>query len=285
VTKANSLRVLGVLIVAGGIAWAALHRDAFDVAAVQTRIEAMGAVAPVAFVAIYAIAAVLFVPGSALTLAAGALFGPIAGALYSLAGATIGATLAFLLARYLVGDWVRRRTGQRLGELVEGIEREGWRFVAFVRLVPLFPYNVLNYALGLTRIPLAQYVAATLVCMAPGAAACSYLGYAGGAAFGGGGEAVKAALWAFALLALVALLPGFVRRRRGGATGPTTIGAQELERKLQAGEPVCVLDVRSPEEFHGTLGHIQGAVSVPVDQLPARLAEVDRWRSRLLVPV
>jgi uncharacterized membrane protein YdjX (TVP38/TMEM64 family) len=284
VKKANLLRVLGALIVAGGIAWAALHRDAFDVAAVQTRIEAMGAVAPVAFVAIYAIAAVLFVPGSALTLAAGALFGPIVGAVYSLAGATIGATLAFLLARHLVGDWVRRRTGQRLGKLVEGIEREGWRFVAFVRLVPLFPYNVLNYALALTRIRLVPYVAATLVCMAPGAAAYSYLGYAGGAALGGGGEAVKAGLWALALLALVALLPGFVRRRRGGASA-ATIGAQELQRKLQAGEPMCVLDVRNPEEFHGPLGHIQGAVSIPVDQLAARLAEVDGWRSRPLVPV
>lgn len=225
--KANLLRVLGALIVAGGIVWAALHRGAFDVAVVQMRVEAMGAVAPVAFVAIYAVAAVLFVPGSALTLAAGALFGPIAGAVYSLAGATIGATLAFLLARYLVGDWVRRRTGQRLGELVEGIEREGWRFVAFVRLVPLFPYNVLNYALGLTRIPLVPYVAATFVCMAPGAAAYSYLGYAGGAALGGGGEAAKAGLWAIALLGLVALLPGFARRRRG-APSATTIGAQEL---------------------------------------------------------
>ena len=154
-----------------------------------------------------------------------------------------------------------------------------------MRLVPLFPYNVLNYALGLTRIPLVPYVAATLVCMAPGAAAYSYLGYAGGAALGGGGEAVKAGLWALALLALVALLPGFVRRRRGGATAPTTISAQELQRKLQAGEPVCVLDVRNPDEFHGPLGHIQGAVSIPIDQLPARLAELDEWRSRPLVPV
>jgi uncharacterized membrane protein YdjX (TVP38/TMEM64 family) len=284
VKKANLLRALGTLVVVGSIVWAAIYRGAFDVAAVQTRIEAMGAVAPVAFVAIHAIAAVLFVPGSALTLAAGALFGPIAGAIYSLAGATIGATLAFILARYLVGDWVRRRTGQRLGELVEGIEREGWRFVAFVRLVPLFPYNVLNYALGLTRIPLLPYIAATLVCMAPGAAAYSYLGYAGGAALGGGAEAVKAGLWAIALLGLVALLPGFMRRRRAAASA-ATIGARELERKLEAAEPVCVLDVRSREEFRGPLGHIQGAVSIPVDQLPTRLAEVDGWRSRLVVPV
>lgn len=282
--RASLLRVLGALGVLGGIVWAAAHRGAFDVAAVQTRVEAMGAVAPVAFVALYAVAAVLLVPGSALTLAAGALFGPVAGALYSLTGATIGATLAFLLARYLVGDWVRRRTGERLGELVEGIEREGWQFVAFVRLVPLFPYNLLNYALGLTRIPLVPYVAATLVCMAPGAAAYSYLGYAGGEALGGGREAVKAGLWALALLGLVALLPGFVRRRRGAANA-ATIGARELEQRLEAREPVCVLDVRSPEEFHGPLGRIRGAVSIPVDQLPARLAEMDEWRSRLVVSV
>ena len=280
--KASSLRALGIVTLLGAVAWAAAHRGAFDFAAVQARVEAMGAVAPVAFVAIYAVAAVLLVPVSALTLAAGALFGPIAGAFYSLAGATVGATLAFLLARYLVADWVRRRTGRRLAELVEGIEREGWRFVAFVRLVPLFPYNVLNYALGLTRIPFAQYVVATLVCMAPGAAAYSYLGYAGGEAFGGGGEAVKAGLWALALLGLVALLPGFVRRRRRGAG---TIGARDLERTLEAGEPVCVLDVRSSDEFHGPLGHIAKAVSIPVDQLPSRLAELDAWRSRLLVPV
>jgi len=64
-----------------------------------------------------------------------------------------------------------------------------------------------------------------------------------------------------------------------------TIDARELQQKLQHGEPVCVLDVRGPDEFHGPLGHIQRAVLIPVDQLAARLAEVDGWRSRLLVPV
>jgi uncharacterized membrane protein YdjX (TVP38/TMEM64 family) len=281
--KASSLRLLGVFVLFGAIAWAAAQRSAFDLAAVQASVEAMGAVAPLAFVVIYAAAAVLFVPGSALTLAAGALFGPVAGALYSLAGATAGAALAFLLARTLVADWVRRRTGPRLGELVEGIEREGWRFVAFVRLVPLFPYNLLNYALGLTRIPFTQYVVATLVCMAPGAAAYSYLGYAGGEALGGGGrEAAGAGLWALGLLGLMVLLPGFVRRWRRG-TG--TIGARDLERRLEAGNSVRVVDVRGADEFHGPLGHIRGAVSIPVDELPARLAELDRWRSRLVVPV
>jgi len=281
--KASSLRLLGVLVLLGAIAWAATHRSAFDLAAVQAKVGAMGAIAPLAFVFLYAAAAVLFVPGSALTLAGGALFGPIAGALYSLVGATLGAALAFLLARTLVADWARSRTGARLGELVEGIEREGWRFVAFARLVPLFPYNLLNYALGLTRIPFGQYVVATLVCMTPGAAAYSYLGYAGAELLGGGGrEAVKAGLWALALLGLATLLPGFVRRRRGSAA---TIAARDLERRLEAGESICVLDVRTSEEFHGLLGHVRNAVSIPVDELPARLAELDGWRSRRLVLV
>jgi uncharacterized membrane protein YdjX (TVP38/TMEM64 family) len=240
--KANWLRAFAALAVIGGIAWAASHRSVFDIAAVQARVGAMGVMAPLAFISIYAIAAVLLVPGAALTLAGGALFGPIAGAFYSLVGATAGATLSFLLSRFLVGDWVRRKVGPRLGELVTGIEREGWRFVAFVRLVPLFPYNILNYALGLTRIPLVSYVTATFVCMAPGAAAYSYLGYAGGAALTGGAGAVKAALWAVTLLGLVALLPGFVRRRRGGET----IDTRELERELARGGEVLVLDQSLP---------------------------------------
>jgi uncharacterized membrane protein YdjX (TVP38/TMEM64 family) len=279
--KASWIRAPAVLAVLGGIVWATTHRSSFDLAAVQARVEAMGAAAPVAFIVMYAAVAVLLIPGAALTLAAGALFGPIAGAFYSLAGATVGATLAFLLARFLVGDWVRRKTGAKLGQLVEGIEREGWRFVAFVRLVPLFPYNVLNYALGLTRISLLQYVAATFICMAPGAAAYSYLGYAGGEALGGGQEAIHAALWALALLSAVTLLSRFLRRP--GAE--RKIGARELEAKLEAGEPICVIDVRSPDEFHGPLGHIRGAQSIPVDRLATRLAQIEECRSRLLVSV
>jgi uncharacterized membrane protein YdjX (TVP38/TMEM64 family) len=279
--KEHWLRAVGALAVLGGIAWSAAHRSVFDFAAVQARVEAMGAAAPLAFVGIYAVAAVVLVPGAALTLTGGALFGPIGGTLYSLAGATVGATLAFLLARFLVGDWVRRKTGARLGELVEGIEREGWRFVAFVRLVPLFPYNLLNYALGLTRIPLAHYVVATFICMAPGAVAYSYLGYAGGEALAGGGGAVKAGFWALALLAAVTLLPGFVRRWRGEGT----IGTRELDQKLAAGDAVFVLDVRNPEELRGPLGDLQSAVNIPVDDLSSRIDDLAGWRSRLVVPV
>ena len=84
----------------------------------------------------------------------GALFGPLWGTVVNLVGGTLGAALAFLAARYLAADWVARRAGGRLRQVVEGVEAEGWRFVALVRLVPLIPFNLAKYALGLRRIPL-----------------------------------------------------------------------------------------------------------------------------------
>ena len=100
-------------------------------------------------------------------------------------------------------------------QLKEGVENEGWRFVAFVRLVPLFPFNLLNYALGLTRIRFLHYLLATYICMLPGAIAYTYLGYAGREAIGGGEDLIQKALLALALLAAVAFLPRIIRKFRG----------------------------------------------------------------------
>ncbi len=173
-----------------------------------------GPFAPLFFVAGYALATVVFLPGSILTIAGGALFGPVAGTFYSLTGATVGATLAFLIARYLASGGVARRTGGRLAEFIKGVEAEGWRFVVFVRLVPLFPFNALNYALGLTRIPLGQYVVASYLAMLPGAAAYTYLGYAGREALSGSGGWMRHALIALALIAAALFLPRLARRLR-----------------------------------------------------------------------
>ena len=94
------------------------------------------------FVGLYARSTVLFVPGSGLTVVGGALFGPVWGTLWNLTGATLGATFAFLTARYVASDWVSRTAGERLARVIRGVEEEGWRFVAFVRLVPLFPFHL-----------------------------------------------------------------------------------------------------------------------------------------------
>ena len=163
---------------------------------------------------VYALATVLFLPGALLTLAGGALFGPVLGTLYSLTSATLGATLAFAIARYLASGWVARKAGGWTRQIIDGVEREGWRFVAFVRLVPLLPFNLLNYALGLTRIRLLHYVVASYVFMLPGALAYSYLGYAGREAIAGGEGMIQKSLLAIALLGAVAFLPRLIKRVR-----------------------------------------------------------------------
>ncbi|WP_456377458.1 TVP38/TMEM64 family protein [Thiolapillus sp.] len=197
-----------------GIGLAVAYRDQFDAQLLQQWVDQAGGAGPLLFIAIYVVATVLFLPGSILTLAGGALFGPILGTVYNLAGATLGAGLAFLIARYLASGWVEKKASGRMQQLQEGVEKEGWRFVAFVRLVPLFPFNLLNYALGLTRLRFAHYLIASYIFMLPGAFAYTYLGYAGREAMAGGEAVVQKALLALALLALVAFLPRLVSRFR-----------------------------------------------------------------------
>lgn len=215
-----------LLLLIAGIGWAALHRGEWDARALEAWVRGVGWWGPLLFILSYALATILFLPGSLLTLTGGALFGPLLGTLYNLVGATLGATAAFVIARYLAGDWVARRSGERLSRIMAGVEAEGWRFVAFVRLVPLFPFNLLNYALGLTPIRLWHYVLASFICMAPGGFAYTYLGYAGREAAAGGGDLLKKGVLALSLLAAVALIPTLVRHwRKEGGTGEGEGGA------------------------------------------------------------
>jgi len=207
-------RVLLAVTVLAGILAAVALREHLSPQAVADWIGRLGWIAPLVFVAAYAVATVCFAPGLLFTLAGGALFGPLLGTLYNLAGATLGATLAFLVARHLASDWVARRAGGRLAPLIDGVAEEGWRFVAFVRLVPLFPFNLLNYALGLPRIRLAHYVVATFIFMAPAGAAYTYLGYAGREVAAGGEDVVRKALLALGLIATVAFVSRLLLRRR-----------------------------------------------------------------------
>lgn len=210
------LRVLLIAVLAAGTIWLALHRKYVRPAALQRELARFGRWAPLLFIAVYAVGAMLFFPASVLTAAGGALFGPLWGTLWSLSGATLGATLAFVAARYVAADWVRARMGERLARMVRGVEEEGWRFVAFVRLVPLFPFNLVNYAFGLTRIRLGAYVLTSFVCMAPGALAYTYLGYAlSAAAVGWAAGAIRKGVLALGLLVAIGFLPRFVRRFRG----------------------------------------------------------------------
>lgn len=264
---------LALLVV---IAVALALRDRFDAVALQAWVEGAGAAGPLLFMGLYAVATVLFLPGAVITLAGGALFGPLWGTLWNLTGATVGAALAFLMTRHLGADWVARRAGPRLQRLNEGVASEGWRFVAFVRLVPLLPFNLLNYALGLTRIPFVTYLLATWVFMLPGAFAYTWIGHAGREALSGGDGLLRNVTIALSLLAAVALLPRLVRKLRA----KPMLEVLDLKRQLDAGEDVLLLDVRTAAEFIADLGHIAQARNVPLEELPERLAEFEDRKQR-----
>ncbi len=268
------IAIASLLVAAIGVGL--LYRDRLDVAALQSWVAGAGWAGPILFIALYAAATPLFLPGSVLTLAGGALFGPLWGTLWNLTGATLGASLSFLAARYLAGGWVEQRIGGRMKRLKEGVEGEGWRFVAFVRLVPLFPFNLLNYALGLTRIPFLPYLVATWLFMLPGAVAYTWLGYAGREAVAGGEGLVQKGLIALALLGATAFLPRLIGRLRSGPQ----LGIDELRGRLEAGQGVLLLDVRSAEDFCGEQGHLAGARNLPLEELPARLGELEPYLER-----
>jgi uncharacterized membrane protein YdjX (TVP38/TMEM64 family) len=135
----------------------------------------------VAFAIIYMLAAVLFVPGSVLTLGAGLAFGLWRGTLAVSAGATLGAGAAFLIARYLARDRVAlwAQENPRFAAVDAAVGKEGAKIVFLMRLSPLFPYNLLNYLFGLTRVGFFPYIVASWIGMLPGTVLYVYLGFAG----------------------------------------------------------------------------------------------------------
>jgi uncharacterized membrane protein YdjX (TVP38/TMEM64 family) len=140
-------------------------------------IDGLGTGGVIAFIALYAIAAVAFLPGSILTLGAGVVFGVIQGAIYVFIGATLGATLAFLVGRYLARGWVSRKIAgnAKFKAIDDAVGREGFKIVLLTRLSPVFPFNLLNYAFGVTGVTLRDYVLGC-VGMIPGTVMYVYLG-------------------------------------------------------------------------------------------------------------
>jgi uncharacterized membrane protein YdjX (TVP38/TMEM64 family) len=170
------------------------------VPAFQRWVEGLGALGPLAFIAGYAVAVVAFVPGSALTLASGAIFGVGKGTLLVFVAALLGSTAAFLIARHGARAWVERRIAgnERFAAIDRAIGKEGRKIVLLLRLSPVFPFVLLNYALGLTRVRLFDYVVAG-VGMLPGTLLYVYLGDAAGravAAAGGAAPERSPAEWA-----------------------------------------------------------------------------------------
>jgi uncharacterized membrane protein YdjX (TVP38/TMEM64 family) len=141
-------------------------------------ISGLGSTAPLVFIPLYVVACVLFIPGSILTLSAGFLFGVVRGSMYVSVAATLGATLAFLIGRYFARQWVAARLANypKFKAVDEAVAREGWKIVALTRLSPVFPFNLLNYAFGLTNVGVRDYVVASWAGTLPGTILYVYLG-------------------------------------------------------------------------------------------------------------
>jgi len=198
-----------ILLIVAAVALLVLAR-ALDagawLAAALTWIHGLGPVAPLVFLLIYIVACVLLLPGSVLTLGAGAMFGVAYGFVIVWISATLGATAAFLVGRYLVRDWVTRKiaANPKLQALDTTVTREGWKIVALMRLSPVIPFNLLNYAFGATRVSLRDYVLASAVGMLPGTAMYVYLGSVAGELAAGSARARTPLEWAFYGVGLVA---------------------------------------------------------------------------------
>jgi len=216
-----------VLIALGSQAGPALERF-------QGWVADLGPLGPIAFIAGYALATVAFAPGAILTLAAGPIFGLVAGAIYVFIAATLGASIAFLAARHVVRRPIEQRVAgnARFEAIDRAIARDGRRIVFLLRLSPIFPFNLLNYALGLTRVGFGDFVVASFG-MIPGTILYVYLGALGGqaAVAAAGGEETALLTWAVRVLGLAAtvLVTVLVTRTARRALAEAAVTEEESE--------------------------------------------------------
>jgi uncharacterized membrane protein YdjX (TVP38/TMEM64 family) len=171
-------------------------------------IARLGTVGAIAFIALYIIATVAFFPGSILTLGSGVIFGVVWGSLYVFIGATLGATAAFLVGRYLARNWVAHKIAdnKKFFAIDQAVGREGLKIVLLTRLSPIFPFNLLNYAFGITGVSLKDYFIGS-VGMIPGTIMYVYIGSLAGnlAMIGTEAQPTNQTLqWAIRILGLIA---------------------------------------------------------------------------------
>lgn len=212
-----ALLVLVLIAGASATAWWA-GDDLFQPQAMKERLgvvlAALGPWAPVVYILLYWISPFLFLPAIPLSLVGGALFGPVWGAIWGLIGSTGGACSGFIVGRAMGHDFVAKRAHGKILAVKAGIEKEGWRFVAFVRLVPLLPFGIVNLVLGTTEIRFWTYAITSMLSMAPGAFVYAYIGHAGRAAAGGAEGMTRTIGIAVGLLVLLSGIPAALRYAR-----------------------------------------------------------------------
>jgi uncharacterized membrane protein YdjX (TVP38/TMEM64 family) len=231
--SASWRRFLPLLVLAGAAAAffaLGLHRELTFEALKAHRetllaeVAARPVICAIVYLGIYTAIAALSLPVAVLaTMAGGFLFGPVAGTALTVVAATLGGTLVFLAARTAVGDALARRAGPRLRRLEEGFRQDAFNYLLVLRLVPLFPFWLVNLAPALFRVPAGAFVAATLLGIIPGTAVFTWAGLGLGSIldrndrFTLGGLFTPEIVVAFILLAVLSLLPVAYRRWKGRA--------------------------------------------------------------------
>lgn len=208
------IRALVLVLIVGALAAAALWLPiAAWTVSLADHARGTGAAGVAIFIVAYVVSTVALLPGSILTLAAGFAYGPFWGLVIASPASVAGATAAFLLGRTLLHDWVARTIGasSRVSAIETAVAREGFKLVFLLRLSPLVPFNVLNYALSLSRVRLATYVSASFLGMLPATALYVYLGSVAAAAAelssaSGEGGAARTWLYAAGLAATIAVV-------------------------------------------------------------------------------
>ncbi len=187
-------------------------------------IESLGYIGGIAFIAIYILSTITFIPATILTLGAGAVFGLVWGSLYVFVGATLGAIAAFIIGRYLIRDWVGQKIAgnQKFAAIDRAVASSGFKIVLLTRLSPLFPFNLLNYAFGITGVSLKDYAIAS-VGMLPATVLYVYVGSLASdlARVGSDNQSTDTIKWVIRIIGLI-------------ATIAVTVYATQLARKAIA---------------------------------------------------
>jgi len=219
-SKGGLARIAILVVVIAAVIFAAgqfgIIEQLTDVEGLRSWIQDLGAIGYLAYVLLYILAAVFMLPASAITIVAGITFGSVVGGLLALVSATIGASVAFLIAKYIARDTIVAKFGQNsiFRRIESGVKENGASFLILTRLVPVFPYNIQNYAYGVTPMSLATFALVSLVTMAPGAFIYAYMA---GEIVTQGVSASLLIQFAVAGLVLfgVSLIPKYLAKKKG----------------------------------------------------------------------
>lgn len=205
------LRLFLLSLIVVGIAVAAAVETASKTHVISAFIDRFGPFVPVVFVLVHILASLVFVPRSVMAIVATLLFGFWEACWWSTLGSIAGAMAGFLIARYINSGFIVPEEMKRVGPILERAEDGGWRAVAVIRLLPLLPHALVNYALGLTRLSLAEYTLGSLAGMLPETYVFVNLAVSGRRALDGGAWVAPMA-WGLALVGLSVVVPKLLRR-------------------------------------------------------------------------